>query len=383
MGKTILWLYTKPYNPEIGGIERITDLIMKGLTARGHKCMAMLVVRAPENIMKYNDKPIDDLYGFLKENGVDTLMNQVGHSPSELRYFLDKGGKRWHDEGGKIISCLHFHPQPVSVNYQFSIKPQKTWHDYYVIAKSWLFYDYLYRRDRRVVGKGYREIYDMSDVYVMLSESYRDYICKGARITDDRKLIAIGNPLTFKDIADVSVLDKKSNTILVVSRLMDWQKRVSLSIKVWEKLSKEQSMQDWNMRIVGDGEDMASYKEYVAKHNIERISFEGQQSPEPYYNDAKIFLMTSKTEGWGLTITESLQRGVVPIAFNTSTAFHDIIDDGENGFIVKEGDMKAFSERIRKLATDPIVWRKMSQKALESAKNFSIEEISKQWEKVI
>jgi len=383
MRKTILWLYTKPYNPEVGGIERITDLIMRGLAARGHRCMAMLVIRAPQNIMKYNDEPIEDLYEFLKRNEVDTVMNQVGHSPSELRYFLDKGGKRWHDEGGRIISCLHFHPQPVSVHYQFSIKKNKTWHDYYVIAKSWLFHDYLYRRDRRVVGKGYRELYDMSDAYVMLSESYRDYICKGAGIIDDRKLIAIGNPLTFSSIADTSILSKKSNTILVVSRLMDWQKRVSLSIKAWEKLSKEQSMQDWKMQIVGDGEDMASYKEYVAKHNIERISFEGQQSPEPYYCDAKIFLMTSKTEGWGLTLTESLQRGVVPIAFDTSTAFHDIIEDGENGFIVKEGDMKTFLEHIRILATKPTVWQEMAQKALESAKNFSIEEISKQWEKVI
>ena len=383
MSKTILWLYTKPYNPEVGGIERITDLIMKGLTARGHRCMAMLVIRAPQNIMKYNDEPIDNLYEFLKHNEVDTVMNQVGHSPSELKYFLDKGGKRWHDEGGRIVSCLHYHPQPVSVHYQFSIKKNKTWHDYYVIAKSWLFHNYLYRRDRRIVGRGYREVYDMSDAYVMLSESYRDYICKGARIKDDNKLIAIGNPLTFSDIADASILDKKSNVILVVSRLMDWQKRVSLSIKVWEKLSKERSMRDWRMQIVGDGEDMASYKEYVAKHNIERISFEGQQSPERYYNDAKIFLMTSKTEGWGLTITESLQRGVVPVAFDTSTAFHDIIEDGKNGFIVREGDMKAFSERIRKLATDPKVWREKAQKALESAKNFSIDEISKQWEKVI
>lgn len=383
MRKTILWLYTKPYNPEVGGIERITDLIMRGLAARGHRCMAMLVIRASQNIIRYNDELIEDLYGFLKQKGVDTVMNQVGHSPSELRYFLDKGGKRWHDEGGRIISCLHFHPQPVSVHYQFSIKKNKTWHDYYVIAKSWLFHDYLYRRDRRVVGKGYRELYDMSDAYVMLSESYRDYICKGAGIIDDRKLIAIGNPLTFSGIADTSILSKKSNTILVVSRLMDWQKRISLSIKAWEKLSKEQSMQDWKMQIVGDGEDMASYKEYVAKHNIERISFEGQQSPEPYYCDAKIFLMTSKTEGWGLTLTESLQRGVVPIAFETSTAFHDIIEDGENGFIVKEGDMKTFLEHIRILATKPTVWQEMAQKALESAKNFSIEEISKQWEKVI
>ena len=331
----------------------------------------------------YHAKEIEDIYGFLKENSVDVVINQVGHSLAFLKCFLDKGGKRWHDEGGRIISCLHFHPQPVSVHYQFSIRKNKTWHDYYVIAKSWLFHDYLYRRDRRVVGKGYRELYDMSDAYVMLSESYRDYICKGARITDDSKLIAIGNPLTFSGIAETSILSKKSNTILVVSRLMDWQKRVSLSIKAWEKLSKEQSMQDWKMQIVGDGEDMASYKEYVAKHNIERISFEGQQNPEPYYTEAKIFLMTSKTEGWGLTLTESLQRGVVPIAFDTSTAFHDVIEDGENGFLVKEGKLKTFASKIEQLASNEQLWQEMAEKALVSANRFSLDKVIKQWEKII
>ena len=77
-------------------------------------------------------------------------------------------------------------------------------------------------------------------------------------------------------------------------------------------------MNCWNLKIVGAGEDYDYYKEYIEKHIIERISLEGQQSPEPYYEEAKIFLMTSKMEGWGLTLTESLQRGVVPIVFNTS-----------------------------------------------------------------
>lgn len=381
--KTILWLYTKPYNPEVGGIERITDLIMRGLTARGHRCMAMLVIRAPENLMEYNGEPVTDLYTFLKQNRVDTLMNQVGHSPNELKYFLDHGGKRWHDEGGKIISCLHYHPQPVSVHYQFSIKPNKTWHDYYVIAKSWLFHEYLFRRDRRIVGIGYRQIYDMSDLYVMLSESYRDYICKGAKIKDDSKLIAIDNPLTFDGISDMSLLEHKSNTILIVSRLMDWQKRVSISIKAWEQLCQKPSMVGWKMKIVGDGQDMERFKTYIAKHNIPRISLEGQQSPEPYYKDAKIFLMTSKTEGWGLTLTESLQRGVVPIAINTSSAFADIIIDGWNGYIVKEGSLSDFVEKIESLAVDGEKWHEMANNALLSAKKFSIEEVSKRWEEVI
>ena len=381
--KTILWLYSKPLNPEAGGTERITSLVQRGLRQRGYNCMDILVLDTKEGKATYHDEEVEDIYQFLKDNRVDVVINQAGHAPDLLKWFIEKGGKRWHDEGGKIISCLHFNPQPVSVHYQFSIKPNKTWHDYYVIVKSWLLHGYLYKRDRRSVGKSYREVYDMSDAYVMLSESYREYIRKGAGITDDTKLVAISNPLTFEDISDESILNKKKNTILVVSRLMDWQKRVSLSINAWEKLSKKPSMADWNMKIVGDGEDLEVYKDYVDKHNIERISFEGQQSPEPYYSEAKIFLMTSKTEGWGLTITESLQRGVVPIAFDTSTAFHEIINDGENGFLVKEGALGQYEKKIEMLANDSEIWSRMAKNALASANRFRLDRITEQWVRVI
>lgn len=38
--------------------------------------------------------------------------------------------------------------------------------------------------------------------------------------------------------------------------------------------------------------------------------------------------MTSSAEGWGLTLTESLQRGVVPVVMNSSPVFSEIIETG-------------------------------------------------------
>ena len=134
--KTILWIYTKSLCPEVGGTERVTSLVQRGLQRAGYRCMDILVLKPKEDRAEYHEEEIKDIYQFLKENQVDVVINQVGHAPDFLRYFLDGGGKQWHDEGGKIISCLHFHPQPVSVHYQFSIKKHKTLHDYYVIAKS-------------------------------------------------------------------------------------------------------------------------------------------------------------------------------------------------------------------------------------------------------
>ena len=217
----------------------------------------------------------------------------------------------------------------------------------------------------------------------MLSESYRTYLKEAMGIANDEKLVAINNPLTFNDISDASVLPQKEKVILVVSRMYEWHKRISLCLKAWERLSTKESMQDWRMMIVGTGVDMPTYEQYVKEHSIKRISFLGQQSPEPYYNMAKIFLMTSEREGWGLTITEAMQRGVVPVAFDTTSAFHDIITDGENGFVVSEGNISQYVKKVELLATDTTLWQRLTKNALDSASRFSLDKITKQWEKII
>lgn len=381
--KTILWLYSKPLNPEAGGTERITSLVQRGLTKAGYHCKDILELDVSKRKAVYHAKEVKDIYGFLKENNVDVVINQWGQLPDFLRYFFDNGGKRWHEEGGRIISCLHFHPAPPSLYHNFAIKPAKTLHDYYVMAKARLFADYFANQDQQRVGQAYCWVYDHSDAFVMLSESYREYIVKAMGVKDDSKLVTINNPLTFENVSDKSIFQQKENVILVVSRMYEWHKRISICLKAWKELSVKASMQDWRMVIVGIGEDLPMYKRYVEQHNIKNISFEGQQSPEPYYAKAKIFLMTSEREGWGLTITEAMQRGVVPLALDTSSAFHDIITDGENGFLVKEGAIKIFASKIEQLAQDKQLWLSMAENALASANRFNLDKITKDWEKII
>lgn len=381
--KTILWLYSKPLNPEAGGTERITSLVQRGLRARAYNCMDILELDVSKRKAVYHAKEIEDIYGFLKENSVDVVINQWGQLPEFLNFFLDNGGRQWHEEGGRIISCLHFNPAPPSLYHNFAVRQNKSLHDYYVMAKARLFASYFAKQDQQRVGKEYRWVFDHSDAFVMLSESYRTYLKEAMGIANDEKLVAINNPLTFNDISDASVLPQKEKVILVVSRMYEWHKRISLCLKAWERLSTKESMQDWRMMIVGTGVDMPTYEQYVKEYSIKRISFLGQQSPEPYYNMAKIFLMTSEREGWGLTITEAMQRGVVPVAFDTTSAFHDIITDGENGFLVKEGELKTFASKIEQLASNEQLWQDMAEKALVSANRFSLDRIINEWEKII
>ena len=93
--------------------------------------------------------------------------------------------------------------------------------------------------------------------------------------------------------------------------------------------------------------------------------------------------MTSDKEGWGVTLTESLQRGVVPIVMDSCPVFSEIISDGVNGFLTPNNDIKKFADKVRLLMTSQELLYKIGKQVLESASKFNIENTIGQWEKIL
>ena len=378
--KTILWLYNMPLVPDAGGTERITSLIRNGLLRRGYNCMKMLVVNPETEKITYEGEQIQDLFEFLKKNNVDTIINQDGITNKVLNVFLNKGGLRWQREGGRIITCLHFDPDAPSVIKLFLSKKTKTLKDWFIITKLQLLSSYYQNQKDNQAGKLYNELYDKSDSFVCLSRTHFAYLHKVMKRTSYEKMVAINNPLTFDDISDISILGKKKKQVLIVARMDEFYKRISLALKAWGFL---QDIKDWRLVIVGDGPSLCDYKDYVQKNHLHNVCFEGRQTPETYYKDSSIFLMTSDKEGWGLTLTESLQRGVVPIVMDSCPVFSEIISDGVNGFLTPNNEIKKFADKVRLLMTNHDILYKMEKQALVSASKFNIDNTIEQWKKIL
>lgn len=369
-----------PLVPEAGGTERITSLIRNGLLKAGYHCMTMLVINSETSVLEYEGKNVNDLYSFLKSYAVDIVINQDGITNKVLNTFLAKGGALWQREGGKIITCLHFDPDAPSVIKLFLSKKTKTLKDWFIITKLQLLSSYYKNQKDIQAGKLYNELYDKSDSFVCLSKTHFAYLHKVMKRTSYEKMVAINNPLTFDDISDISILGKKKKQVLIVARMDEFYKRVSLALKAWGYL---QDIKDWRLVIVGDGPSLCDYKDYVQKNRLHNVCFEGRQTPESYYKESSIFLMTSDKEGWGLTLTESLQRGVVPIVMDSCPVFSEIVSDGYNGFLTPNNDIKKFADKIRQLMTNPELLYKMEKQALVSAYKFNIDNTIKQWEKIL
>ena len=380
---TILWIYNMPLISEAGGTERITSLVANGLTARGHKCMGILEFKEGSAQMTHKGEKIEDLYGFLKDNHVDVIINQIAYSIWLLRDFLARGGDRWHREGGRIISCLHFDPCNPSYIQLLKSQERLSLRDHINIIKHTVLKPYYQHRKEKEEAAAYNYIYDNSDVLVILSQRHKPYMAKVMKRRDYDKIIAINNPLTFHEIATEQDLDKKTKTILVCARMSEYHKRISLILKAWKILQSRNLTNEWELKIIGEGPDLERYKRIAHDNNLENCMFYGRMDPLPFYREASILLLTSSAEGWGLALTEALQNGAVPVVMDSSPAYADIIDDGYNGYLTPNGNISSFARHIETLISDPKRLKTMQRNAIESAQRFTIDKTLDQWESII
>ena len=162
--------------------------------------------------------------------------------------------------------------------------------------------------------------------------------------------------------------------------MLESQKRITAAIKAWANIEKRN--ENWKFVIVGEGPDLNNYRNLVASLNLKNVHFEGFQDPLPYYKSAKIFVMTSYVEGFGMTLVESQQYGVVPVVMDSFLALHDIIEDGYNGLITPNGDVKQYSEALDSLMNDETRRCKLAKNGLVSCERFKVTKVVDSWEKL-
>ena len=128
-----------------------------------------------------------------------------------------------------------------------------------------------------------------------------------------------------------------------------------------------------------DTDDLSYYKDYVQKHRIKNVTFEGKQNPLSYYQHASIFMMTSAFEGWPMTLMEAMQNGCVPIVFDSFKAVYDIVDSNKNGIIVSNNDVDTYVKELVRLMDDDNYRKQLAQNALADCKRFNKEHVVNQW----
>lgn len=383
----ILFLTTFEVSPEKGGVERITSTLTRGLNnIYNVKCYSAYFEKINNNFeltsfedkLHINKKNIaEDLRKFIVNNNINILINQGDflHIHNIVKAL----------EGLKTINitCHHFAPGAeenfVDIQNELSsIKEKKNLTK--SILKLILFPLFKLTYNIRL-KRGYKFAYQFSDKTILLSKKFICDYAKYANIKNKDKFYSIPNALSYESFFNMNTYENKYKEVLIVSRLDEKMKRLSIALKIWKEIEKDTRLNEWKLTIVGHGnlKDEKYYQSLVSKYHLNRVYFEGSQKPLKYYQRASIFLMTSKSEGWGITLTEAQQNGCVPIAFHSYSSLTEIINNDENGIIVPNNDIINYIYKLKQLMIYNDRRKYMAQKAINSSKRFKNKIIVKQW----
>ncbi len=139
--------------------------------------------------------------------------------------------------------------------------------------------------------------------------------------------------------------------IFMASRLSE-EKDFDTAIEAFKKVHSE--LPDAGLVIAGSGPEQKKIEAKVRKlglgGNVALIGW--QKNLIPYYKTCDIFLLTSRYEGYGLTLIEASASGASIVTTKVGIAKDGLFQDGQNSYICEVGDNSDISAKIISLLKD-------------------------------
>ena len=147
----------------------------------------------------------------------------------------------------------------------------------------------------------------------------------------------------------------RPESMLIVGRMMKEERHKGHDqlIRAWPLVRK--AVPDAQLVIVGGGDDVTRLKELTQSLGVAGQVFFTGRVDDPtlnaIYERAAAFAMPSRAEGFGLVYLEAMAHRLACIG-SIHDAAHEIIIDGETGFLVDQEDIENLASKIIQLLDD-------------------------------
>lgn len=182
--------------------------------------------------------------------------------------------------------------------------------------------------------------------------------------TKHPNITVIGNPIKTFNLPSLT----KKNVILNVGRFIETKNQLLLV-----RYFNEVAFGDWELWFLGEGPMLNLVREQAAQSpKASAIHFfENQKDIEKFYQEAAVFAFTSASEGFPNALGEAMGAGCACISFDCTAGPSDLIDDGENGFLIPLADDNLYQQKLLLLMRDKEVRHQLGVSAQEKIKQFA------------
>lgn len=223
----------------------------------------------------------------------------------------------------------------------------------------------------------FRRDYGGLDAFILLTPGLANEVREVMRDNKHTKVVAIPN---FLEHYPEKLPEHREKTVVAVGRLVE-VKGMDRLIRIFAAVHEKAP--DWNLWIIGEGDERPALEALIREQGLsDCVTLTGKLSPEGVEREmlsASIYASTSKSEGFMLTLVEGMSCGLAPVAYDVRVGPALIITDSVNGYLVPDGDADGYAARLLGLINDPELMAELSHAAVRRARDFSKENISRQW----
>lgn len=208
------------------------------------------------------------------------------------------------------------------------------------------------------------------DLFVVLTDEDR------ISWTELNNVITIPDPMSF---SPTRVSRQEHKRVIAVGRYV-YQKGFDLLLEAWSMVEKERP--DWQLAIYGMGE-RAPYEKLAAELNLDmtRCHLNGStDNIEKEYSESSLFVLSSRFEGFGMVLVEAMSCALPVVSFACPCGPRDIVNNGEDGLLVENGNVEQLSQSILSLIKDDDRRKQMGKTARINAQRFDINIIAERWQ---
>lgn len=220
-----------------------------------------------------------------------------------------------------------------------------------------------------------KTVFRFADGVILQTEQAGQFFPRAVR----RKSVILPNPLN-PQFTERKVCANREDLIVAAGRLDENKNHVML-IHAFGRIAEEYPTV--KLVIYGEGELRTKLEMLIAEKGLtDRISMPGNVNDiADRIGRARIFTLTSNTEGMPNSIMEAMALGIPVIATDCPCGGPaTLIEHGVNGLLVPVGDAFALADAFRRIFEDREFEQKLRENARRITETLAPEQVNKKWE---
>ena len=204
-----------------------------------------------------------------------------------------------------------------------------------------------------------------------------------------KNVYVLPNPTFLTPLKNVP---SKQNIVLAAGRLDAWRvKGFDVLIEAWGKLVDSLQFtvdsEGWKLQIAGTGSEKSlNYLKQLCKENgvessVEFLGF--RKDVEKLYQEASIFVLSSRYEGFGLVLIEAMSQGCACVACDYKGRQREIVEDDSIGLVCRPDDSDDLENKLRSVIENQDYRHLIQKKSLERARDYNLANIMKKWDEIL